>query len=79
MPVESSDTDKFVRDLMALNAVANQQATQVLQLAALAMQLKGMNDLDPTQAVLESKLAGMMGGGARGLRLPENPLIKEQK
>lgn len=52
----------FVETLANLNAVANQQTMQVLQVAALAMQLKGMNDLDPTQALLESKIAALFGG-----------------
>lgn len=59
----------FVETLANLNAVANQQTMQVLQIAALAMQLKGMNDLDVSQAVIESKMAGLLGGsGASNFR-----------
>lgn len=67
--------EEFVKTLANLNAVANQQTMQVLQVAALAMQLKGMNDIDPTQALFESKMAALFGSaktrGARGV--PESP------
>jgi hypothetical protein len=60
----------FVETLANLNAVANQQTMQVLQIAALAMQLKNLGELDPTQAVLESKMASLLNTGGRAMARP---------
>lgn len=40
-----------------LNTATTQQITNVLQVAALAMQLQKMNDMDMSQAIIESKMA----------------------
>jgi hypothetical protein len=61
---------QFVELLAQLNAVSNQQTMQVLQVASLAMQLKGMSEMDMTQAVIESKMASLLNPGGRGAVRP---------
>jgi hypothetical protein len=55
-----SSAAKFAEALAVLNAAANQQAMQILQLASLGVQVKSLGETDMTQAIIESKMASQL-------------------
>ena len=68
-----ASAQKFAEALATLNAVSNQQAMQVLQIATLAMQIKSMGETDLSQAIIESKMAQQLNMQERVRRTLANP------
>lgn len=60
---------KFAAALAALNATANQQALQILQMAVTAVSAKSLNETDVSQAIVESKLAQQLNTQERVRRM----------
>lgn len=74
---EPADGDLFIRRLTELNAIQNQQMLNILNMVALAVQIKNLSVTDMSQAVIESKMAALLNT-ARGNR-PVEPSTPNQK
>ena len=64
-----SHVREFAEAIAMLNTATTQQITNVLQVAALAMQLQKMNDMDMSQAIIESKMAQQLNTQERVRRM----------